>query len=83
MIELTQLDGTQFSLNDNLIEVIFNIPETKILLTNGKYYLVQESRCEVVRRVLECERMIHGSGVSPVEPEPAESDANVEAVSCC
>jgi flagellar protein FlbD len=59
MIELTQLDGTQFSLNEHLIEVVLNIPETKVLLTNGKYYLVQESRSEVVRRVLEYERKVH------------------------
>lgn len=83
MIELTQLDGTKFSLNNDLIEVVLNIPETKILLTNGKYYLVQESRGEVVRRVLECERMVHGFGVPPAEPEPAESTAPAgEATSC-
>ncbi|WBY64323.1 MAG: hypothetical protein ACFWUD_04695 [Thermocaproicibacter melissae] len=59
MIELTQLDGTQFSLNEHLIEVVLNIPETKVLLTNGKYYLVQESRSEVDRRVLEYERKVY------------------------
>jgi flagellar protein FlbD len=59
MIELTQLDGTKFSLNEHLIEVVLNIPETKVLLTNGKYYLVQESRSEVDRSVLEYERKIY------------------------
>ena len=58
MIELTQLNGTAFSLNNSLIEVIENIPETKVSLTNGKYYLVQESREEIVRRVMEYERHV-------------------------
>lgn len=52
MIELTQLDGKVFTLNSDLIETLENIPETKVLLTNGKYYLVKEDRREVTRRVI-------------------------------
>lgn len=58
MIELTQLNGVRFSLNDTLIEVIESIPETKISLTNGKYYLVQESREEISRRIVAYKRHI-------------------------
>ena len=52
MIELTQLNGTQFTLNSDLIESIENIPETKVLLTSGKYFLVEETRGEIVEMVV-------------------------------
>jgi flagellar protein FlbD len=74
MIELTQLDGTQFFLNEKLIEVVLNIPETKILLTNGKYYLVQESRCEVAQRVLKYEQKVQNFDIPSAEPDFAEND---------
>lgn len=52
MINLTNLNGTSFILNSNLIETIENIPETKITLTNGKYYLVGELKEDIVREII-------------------------------
>ena len=52
MIELTNLNGVPFILNDNLIETIENIPETKITLTTGKYILVAEDKAQIVDRVI-------------------------------
>ena len=69
MIELTQLDGTPFSLNNDLIEVVVNIPETKILLTNGKYYLVKQSRSEVTHLVADYERLVYRHEVPSPQPE--------------
>lgn len=68
MIELTQLNGTLFTLNDNLIEAIENIPETKVTLTTGKYYLVRETREEVARRVLFYQRRVFKNIVSVKGP---------------
>lgn len=59
MIELTNLNGTQFVLNDNLIETIESIPETKITLTTGKYMLVAEDKAEVIKRVIDYKRQIY------------------------
>jgi len=59
MIELTQLNGTPFMLNCNLIEMVENIPETKISLTTGKYFLVQEEREEILRKIIAYQRMIY------------------------
>lgn len=59
MIELTMLNGTPFVLNDNLIETIENIPETKISLTTGKYLLVLEDKDEVIRRTVAYKRQIY------------------------
>jgi flagellar protein FlbD len=80
MIDLTQMNGTPFTLNSDLIEIIENIPETKILLTNGKYYLVREDREEVVRRVVDYERRIfrheimreQAKNPQPEDPQPED-----------
>ncbi|HEY8490794.1 MAG TPA: flagellar FlbD family protein [Dehalococcoidia bacterium] len=58
MIQLTRLDGSEFYLNSDLIEVIESTPDTHIALLNGHRYLVRESSQEVVRRVLAFRRAI-------------------------
>lgn len=52
MIELTDLNGTEFVLNSCHIESIRNIPETKITLTNGNFYLVREKKEDIVKKVI-------------------------------
>ncbi|MCI1965320.1 MAG: flagellar FlbD family protein [Oscillospiraceae bacterium] len=59
MIELTQLNGTTFMLNCNLIETVESIPETKISLTTGKFFLVQEEQKEVLKKIVAYQRMIY------------------------
>lgn len=63
MIELTNLSGAPFVLNDHLIEMIENIPETKISLTTGKYVLVAEDKSEIVRRIVAYNREIYNNAV--------------------
>ena len=58
MIELTQLNGTRFILNCDLIETIENIPETKVTLTNGKFFLVRENREIIMRKVVTFKQLI-------------------------
>ena len=43
MIKLVGLDGSVFYLNYFQILCIELIPETKVLLCNGRYYLVKDS----------------------------------------
>lgn len=64
MIELTQLNGTSFVLNCNLIETVENIPETKVSLTNGKYFLVAEQKEEIIEKVIAYNRKIFGKAGS-------------------
>ncbi|HCR44244.1 MAG TPA: endoflagellar protein [Ruminococcaceae bacterium] len=59
MIKLTQLNGKQFMLNDDLIEIIENIPETKITLTTGKYYLVAEDLDAITQMIINYKRGIY------------------------
>ena len=51
MIPLSKLNGEEFILNCDLIEMIMENPDTTILLTNGKNLIVRESKEEVVERV--------------------------------
>lgn len=69
MIDLTLLNGSPFSLNEQLIEIVENIPETKISLTNGKYYLVKENREEINRKIVRFEQRVFRRMVRmPVQP---------------
>ena len=58
MIELSQLNGITVVVNCDLIETIESIPETKVSLTTGKYFLVAENREEVVNKVVAYRRRI-------------------------
>ena len=58
MIELTRLNGVQFSLNPELIEVVETTPDTVITLTTGRKLIVKESRQEVKSLVLSYKRDI-------------------------
>ena len=56
MITLTKLNGEQFVLNCDLIEIITENQDTTILLTNGKHLLVREPKEQVVNKVVEFKR---------------------------
>lgn len=59
MIELTRVNDTIFYLNCNEIERIELIPETAIILLNGKTYIVKNSAEEVVEKIVQFNRKIH------------------------
>ncbi|BAK56719.1 flagellar FlbD family protein [Candidatus Arthromitus sp. SFB-mouse-Japan] len=59
MIKLTRTNDVVFYLNSNEIERMELIPETALILLNGKTYIVKESIDEVIRRIIEFNRKIH------------------------
>lgn len=59
MIELTRVDDTIFYLNCNEIERIELIPETAIILLNGKTYIVKNSSEEVIEKIVQFNRKIN------------------------
>lgn len=67
MIMLTNLNGNSFVLNSNLIETIESIPETKITLTNGKYFLVSEIEEDIIREVIAYNRQIFQNSLKLME----------------
>lgn len=57
MIILTKLDGKEFLLNEELIEVVNETPDTVIVLENGHSYIVRESMNELVEKIRESNRL--------------------------
>ncbi|MFR3730941.1 flagellar FlbD family protein [Lacrimispora sp.] len=53
MIHLTRLNDEDFVVNCAQIERIESIPESNVILMNGKHYVVQESVDEIIDRVVE------------------------------
>lgn len=56
MILLTKLNGTEFTLNCDLIETVEETPDTTIRLTTKNYHIVAESMEEVVDKVVAFKR---------------------------
>jgi flagellar protein FlbD len=78
MIRLTRLNHAPLVLNCDLIERIDLTPDTVITLTNGQIFRVLEAPDEVVSRIVDFRRAIHGLeprvAVSP-EPDHGADDA--------
>ena len=51
MIVLTKMTKERFLLNHNQIECIEAIPETRVVMMNHDYYLVQETPEEIIARI--------------------------------
>lgn len=47
MIEVTRLNGTKLLINDDLIEIVEETPDTVITLTTGRKLIIKESRQEI------------------------------------
>ncbi len=47
MIDLTRLNETKIMINEDLIEVIEETPDTVVTLTTGRKLIVKESRQEI------------------------------------
>ncbi len=47
MIEVTKLNGTKISVNEDLIEIVEETPDTVITLLTGRKIIVKESRQEI------------------------------------
>ncbi|MDW5298742.1 MAG: flagellar FlbD family protein [Sedimentibacter sp.] len=58
MVEVVGINGEEFLLNANLIEIIEFIPETKVTLTTGKYYLIKDSKDEIVEKIIKYNQKI-------------------------
>jgi len=52
MIDLTKMNGKQFTLNCDLIESVEETPDTVITLVSGKKLLVMENRQDIKKLVL-------------------------------
>ena len=53
MIQLTKINGEPIVINGDRIECMETIPESKISMDTGRYYLVQESVEEIIQKTIE------------------------------
>lgn len=51
MIVVTRLDGRQFALNPDLIERIFESPDTTVVMADGANYIVTESMADIIEKI--------------------------------
>ena len=56
MITLTKLNDVEFILNCEMIETVFETPDTTIHLTNGNIYIVKETMQQVVDKTIAFKR---------------------------
>lgn len=59
MIEVIGINGEVFLINESLIEKIEFIPETKITLTTGNYYLVRDTMDEILDKIIKFNQKIY------------------------
>lgn len=62
MITVSRLDGTEFVVNSELIELVEMTPDTVLSLTTGRKLIVREPAQEVIDRVAAYRRSIHDLG---------------------
>lgn len=53
MIQLTKINGELIVINSDRIECMETIPESKVSMDTGRYYLVQESVEEIIQKTIE------------------------------
>jgi flagellar protein FlbD len=74
MIRLTRLNRVPLILNSDLIEHIEDTPDTVITLTTGQILRVRESADEIIDRIVEFRRRVHGPEACPSRGAPGELD---------
>ncbi|MFC1614496.1 flagellar FlbD family protein [Gemmatimonadota bacterium] len=58
MIAVTRLNGQQFIVNAELVELVESTPDTIISLTTGKKFMVKETVENVVDRIIQYRRQV-------------------------
>ena len=59
MIMLTKLNDNKIVLNCDQIESVELIPESKVIMMNGKFFIVKESAEEIIEKTIAYNQKIH------------------------
>ncbi len=60
MVEFTKLNGSIILINPFQIEYVELIPESKIIMMNGRFHIVKENEDEIIQRITQYRRSICG-----------------------
>lgn len=66
LIELTKLNGDPILINSKQIEFIEIIPESKIIMMNGRFHIVSENKEDIMAKVIQFNREIRSKGIMEV-----------------
>ncbi len=72
MIRLTRLNEEEFVLNCRQIEYVEMIPETKVVMANGKFHLVQEDTDTVIDRIVHYYAQINSAMPKVIQNKPTK-----------
>lgn len=53
MIELTKINNEPIVINSHHIECVETIPESKVVMDTGRYYVVRENVEEIIQKTIE------------------------------
>lgn len=70
MIYVTRLNGKQFVLNEDLIEIMEATPDTVVTLTGGTKYILADSLDMLIERIAEFRRRCYPLSSTQIQPEP-------------
>ena len=59
MIDVTGMNQKRFTINDDHIEKIEEVPETLVTLVNGKKVIVKDTVDEIVEKVIDYKKKIY------------------------
>lgn len=59
MIMLTKYNEEKLVINSSQIEYVELIPESKVVMMNGKFHIVKESAEEIIRKTIEYNGQVH------------------------
>lgn len=60
MIELTKINSEPIVINCDHIECVEMIPESKVIMDTGRYYVVRERVEEIIQKTIEYNGRING-----------------------
>ncbi len=75
MINLHRIDGTKVLINLDHIEIIEEIPDTIVTLTNEHKYVVKEKIPEIIEKIIEFKCNIHFKKLIVGEEEVREKQS--------
>lgn len=52
MIELTKINGEPVLVNPDQIEFIEIIPESKVIMMNGRFHIVSEDKDTIIQKII-------------------------------
>ena len=63
MIEFTKLNGNKILINPFQIESVELIPESKIVMMNGKYYIIREDKDTIIEMITQYRKEVGGAPI--------------------